>query len=540
MSDPSFDPEPGELVPMGLNAMMIATDDARSARTLAAHLSQRLPVAEVTSGLRSVLVSQTSPVDRAELIALVEPDHHDDDLPSMTHRISITVDGPDVEEAAAHLGVSRREIARQLCDQELEVAVLGFSPGFGYLTGLGGPLAELARRSSPRARVPAGSLAVASGMAAIYPQASPGGWWLLGRSAAVLFDQEAAKPALLAPGDTVRFVEAVDGLDEATTGARPRGRTAGGALEVISTPPWITVVDAPRRHVAALGVPPSGPCDPERAWLAKALVGGVDACLEVTGTGLVLRAHLPVTVAAIDLSIRIDGRVVPDGTPVGVGTDQELVVEGLGRGHLGYLAFAGGPGGRSVLGSRGTDLLSQVGPGPLQVGDRLEGEVATSTLPGHARRIPAHPFELRVSAGPHESCLVGGIGALEGWQGIVVGASSKVGVRFSGARSPLPRRAGEITSVPVVTGAVQIPPDATAIVLGPDHATLGGYPIPAVVIEADLALLSRLEPGDQVTFRVVDPGTALEERTRRDAVLVSLLDGASPGSDDQGRLASWG
>ena len=540
MSRPTFDPEPGTLLPLGPNAVLMTTHDARGARALAAELSRDLPGVEVTPGLCSVLVSGVAPLDRSRLFALIEGDHDVPEDPMTLHEIPVTPNGPDLQEAAQLLGLSPAEIVRELLDQELEVAVLGFSPGFGYLTGLRGPLASLARRSTPRARVPAGSLAVASGMAAIYPQSSPGGWWLLGTSDVALFDQDASPPALFAPGDHVRFVDAARCAAATPRPRPPHARSTHGALEVAATSPWITVVDAPRRSVAAFGVPPSGPFDSERAWLARQLVGGAEACVEVTGTGLALRAHRPVTIAAVDLAIRIDGRAAPEGTPVAMGVDQELRVERLGLGNLGYLAIAGGPGGRSVFHSRGTDLLSQVGPGPLQVGDHLEGDVASSSLPRHARPIPRGPVVLRISAGPHESCLVGGMSALDGWEGIVDGASSKVGVRFRGSDEPLPRRRGEITSIPVVTGAVQVPPDATAIVLGPDHATLGGYPIPAVVIEADLALLGRLSPGERVTFRVVDPVIADEEQRQRHAVLASLLEGASPGSEDQGRLANWG
>jgi KipI family sensor histidine kinase inhibitor len=89
-------------------------------------------------------------------------------------------------------------------EAEYTVAFTGFAPGFGYLTGLPEPLRQ-SRLDSARTRVPAGSVAVAGEFAGVYPRASPGGWRLLGRTDAVLFDPRAERPALLAPGDRVRF-----------------------------------------------------------------------------------------------------------------------------------------------------------------------------------------------------------------------------------------------------------------------------------------------------------------------------------------------
>jgi KipI family sensor histidine kinase inhibitor len=88
---------------------------------------------------------------------------------------------------------------------EYTVAFLGFQPGFPYLRGLPSGL-RAPRRASPRVRVPAGSVAVGGGYCGIYPASGPGGWHLVGHTDAVLFDPLRAAPALLLPGDRVRFV----------------------------------------------------------------------------------------------------------------------------------------------------------------------------------------------------------------------------------------------------------------------------------------------------------------------------------------------
>ena len=123
------------------------------------------------------------------------------------HEIGVRYDGEDLAEVAGRTGLDVAEVVARHAAPLYTVACLGFSRGFPYLEGLD-PALWLPRRASPRARVPAGSVAVAAEQAGIYPQATPGGWHLLGTTDAVLFDEAAQPPARLAPGDRVRFVPA--------------------------------------------------------------------------------------------------------------------------------------------------------------------------------------------------------------------------------------------------------------------------------------------------------------------------------------------
>ena len=118
-----------------------------------------------------------------------------------TVRIQACYDGADLEEVARELGVAAEEVVRRHARAEHVVSFLGFAPGFAYMTG-GFPVARL---HTPRVRVPAGSLAVADGYTGIYPAETPGGWRLLGRVSARMFDPAAKPPALLRPGDRVVF-----------------------------------------------------------------------------------------------------------------------------------------------------------------------------------------------------------------------------------------------------------------------------------------------------------------------------------------------
>jgi KipI family sensor histidine kinase inhibitor len=114
-------------------------------------------------------------------------------------------DGPDLDEVAALCGLSPGAVIEAHASVEYRVLFLGFAPGFGYL-GLVPDAIVVPRRATPRTRVPAGSVALAGAMTAVYPLPSPGGWQLIGRTDAVLWEPGRAEPASLRAGDSVRFV----------------------------------------------------------------------------------------------------------------------------------------------------------------------------------------------------------------------------------------------------------------------------------------------------------------------------------------------
>ena len=118
--------------------------------------------------------------------------------------IEVHYDGPDLDLVAETAGLTAAEVVELHTGAEYRVAFCGFAPGFAYLTGLPEPLRQ-PRLDSPRTRVPAGSVGVAGEFTAAYPRATPGGWRLIGRTDAPLFDPRRATPALLTPGHRVRF-----------------------------------------------------------------------------------------------------------------------------------------------------------------------------------------------------------------------------------------------------------------------------------------------------------------------------------------------
>ena len=113
--------------------------------------------------------------------------------------------GPDLAAVAAHCSLPPEEIIRRHSSRVYDVLNLGFLPGFAYLGGLD-PALAIARKSTPAARIRAGSVAIGGQHTGIYPVASPGGWHVIGHTGVILFDPQRDPPCLLQPGDQVRFV----------------------------------------------------------------------------------------------------------------------------------------------------------------------------------------------------------------------------------------------------------------------------------------------------------------------------------------------
>lgn len=121
-----------------------------------------------------------------------------------THMIDVVYDGADLDDVADLTGLSVDEVVARHSAPTYTVAFLGFSRSFPYLAGLD-PALIVARLASPRTLVRAGSVGMGAGFTGIYPAASPGGWRLLGRTEATLFDAALDPPSMLANGDRVRF-----------------------------------------------------------------------------------------------------------------------------------------------------------------------------------------------------------------------------------------------------------------------------------------------------------------------------------------------
>lgn len=537
--------------PFGDAAVLVEVPSVAEAHDLAAALT-RAEDCE-TGGADTVLDAVLDVVVGLESLTVVFDPHRTDpddvtglllSLPAApgtlaggrVHDIAVAFCGPDLDEVAAVSGLGRDDVVDLLVSTELHVAFVGFTPGFGYLLGLPPALASVPRRATPRPSVAAGSVAVAGGFAGIYPRATPGGWNLVGRTDASMFDPGRPPYARLAAGDRVRLrpdasASAAAGVGDEPARVTPDGlgvRSAAGSRDLlVSGGPRRAVVEAPgalstvqdggRFGVASIGVPRAGACDPGAMVLANRLVGNDDgdAVVEATLSGPTLRFASDAHVAVVgDVESTLDGFDVGRHGVVPVTAGQRLTVGKVRRGSRAVVAVDGGIDTPVHFGSRSTDVLSGLGPGPLRAGDQLglgprrrpAGRIRPSPPPPDAPR--AGRLRVLVGPDPFDPAAVGQLLAAR-WE--VSATSDRVGVRLL-APAPIAAPVGAGRSRGMVTGAVQVPPDGRPIVLLCDHATVGGYPVIATVITADLGVLGQCRPGDTVGFAAVDLATAAAAR----------------------------
>jgi len=287
------------------------------------------------------------------------------------------------------------------------------------------------------------------------------------------------------------------------------------------------IQDGGRVGFASLGVPKAGAADSLSARLANRAVGNLDgaAVIEMTVQGAELRlAETRCVALGGDADLPIDGRAVAPGVVHPVAPGQIVGIGRIGPRPRAFLAIAGGLEGPVVLGSRSSDLLCGLGPGALVAGDELALGPA-----GRARGrflSPEGSTTLRVLRGP-DVVDDDRWGRLEAGSYVVGVRSDRTGVRLE-PDAPLPVVDTVPGSVAMVTGAVQLSPDGRLIILGVDHATLGGYPVVAAVVIADLWLLGQLRPGDVVRLEPVDRALAARLRRERESFLGRSLQGWYP------------
>lgn len=489
--------------------------------SLVEHLEQHLipEVLDLVSSFDSLAV-HFDPADGEEVFDwLTNLPPPDPAVPSSDTAKSIEIpvkyagkSGPNLASIASSLGLSERELIALHSAADYTVAAVGFSPGFPYLLGLPEEL-RLPRLHTPRP-VAAGSVAIACGQAGIYPTASQGGWHVLGRTATRLFDPDRSEPALLKPGDRVRFVP-VESFNFPDTPDRPAG-ISNGPLEIISPGALTTVQDLGRPGFQSIGVSPGGAVDPVSARVANRLVGNPDsaAVLECSMTGPVLQFHQAVRVAWVGWA---DTR---NGSPVEVSKGAKIDLTTRLQSLRGYIAVAGGIDVPQVLGSRATDMRAGFGGHSgraLRTGDRLAtGPQSDRRAAGNWRvRWPCTMTEPPMI----ELRFLRGMQA--GWFGdetrkTFVSAtyqlspvSDRTAARLDGPQLNL-TESRELVSQPVVAGSVQVPPDGRPIVLMAERQTIGGYPQIGHVISADLAKLARAWPGTRIRFREVTIDEARE------------------------------
>ena len=451
--------------------------------------------------------------------------------------------GPDLASIANDAGLTPEAVVARHASRAYRVFMLGFLPGFPYMAPVDEAIAA-PRRPAPRARVPAGSVGIAGQQTGIYPRESPGGWQIIGRTPLELFDAGKTPPALLAPGDTVRFVpvesdraEGVrlkpdttyDGLKPDTSEVRLKADTtyessthdpSARFITVLRPGLFTTIQDAGRWGYQHLGVPVSGPMDTASHRLANALLGNLPdaATLEATIIGPELRFEQDATIAitGADLQPMLEGTPLVMGSVVRCAAGSVLRFGNRRAGARAYVAVDGGIGVPPVLGSRATHVMSGLGGvagRALRGGDRVPLLDRQPSAGGTARDRRIHEggsVRLRVMAGPQsEYADPLALQGLQETRFIVSPQSDRMGYRLTGSALPTRKDSGEMISDATVMGAVQVPPSGQPILLMADRQTTGGYPQIAVVITADLPLAAQLVPGDSIQFELCSRADAI-------------------------------
>lgn len=266
------------------------------------------------------------------------------------------------------------------------------------------------------------------------------------------------------------------------------------------------IEDLGRPRLSAIGVSRSGAFDRRALRQGNALVGNDSgaAGLEILAGRINLRAEADHVIALTGATAgaTLDGDPVAHGRPVHIRPGQQLITGAAVTGIRTYLTVAGGIAAEQVLGSSSTDTMSGLGPAPVRAGDVLRvgperGHGVDTDVPA---LLPYGELTLHVSLGPRDDWFdAKTVRRFLDTPWTVSAAANRVGVRLEGL--PIDRlRREELPSEPCVRGSIQIASDGQPIVLGPDHPVTGGYPVIAVVRDADTDALGQTRPGQVVRF----------------------------------------
>lgn len=515
-------------LPVNLDAMLVELDDLPQTLALLASL-QAEPIAgieELVPAARTLLVRfRHGKLSHAALVERIGARSLTAKVERAAKLVEIPVDysGEDIDEVAQMLGISRAEVIRRHAGSEYSVAFTGFAPGFAYLSG-GDPGLNVPRRATPRTRIPAGAVGLAGPFSAVYPQASPGGWQIIGVTATPMWDLEREVPALLQPGFRVRFID-TKGRPALASPTAPRPAVAppaighdGAALEIRSAGLQALFQDTGRHGQAGQGVSASGAMDQGALRAANRLVGNTSdaACVEIAygGFQLVCRGEAVVAFTGADAPIELAAgarSAVPGYQAIALSDGDCLTLGAPRAGSRSYLAVRGGFAIAPVLGSRSTDTLAHVGPAPIAAGDLLPVRpVARGAVVGLYEQPPAdlptveQTVTLDVVMGPRTDWFTPEAVALlasQVWK--ATPQSNRVGLRLAGEQALARANPAELPSEGTALGAIQVPPSGQPVLFLADHPLTGGYPVIGAVATYHLDRAGQIPIGASVRFNPI-------------------------------------
>lgn len=532
----------------GTRALLVDLPDLAEVMTWHAALTAQ-PLAGQTSAIaaaRTVLLEFATPRDAqraVETLAGFSPAAAGQTTPREV-TIDVIYDGEDLASTAEHLSISTEELINRHTSQAWMAAFGGFAPGFTYCVPADASTSEGAenfewnvpRRANPRTAVPAGAVGLAGEFSAVYPRQSPGGWQLLGHTKTPMWNPSAEHPALLNPGDIVRYraVRAeASGAASSNAGsgkaASQRNRTQaailGRPVATLTDAGLLSLVqDRGRPGHGDIGVTRSGALDRASARAANAAVGNRSSAAVIENIGglrITANVDTVLAVTGAEATVEVSTRSGQQATktlaqPIGLLAGEELAVRPTGTGARSYVAIRGGLATDTVLDSAASDVLSGMGPAPLADGDLLKAGRATRTAVDPTILNPAdstNAATLRCVLGPRddwfaEQTVQDFLSTT--WE--VSGQSNRIGLRMTGPEgAELTReREEELASEGMLPGSIQVPPNGLPVLFLADHPVTGGYPVIATVIPEDMDAAGQLPPGSTVTFRAVDPDTLAE------------------------------
>ncbi|KPF55268.1 5-oxoprolinase/urea amidolyase family protein [Rhizobium sp. AAP116] len=445
----------------------------------------------------------------------------------MLVEIPVSYDGEDLQDVADLTGLSIAEVIERHTASEFTVAFCGFAPGFGYLVG-GDPMLQVPRRQSPRTKIPAGSVALAGAFSGVYPQASPGGWQIIGTTPLKMWDLTREPPALFQPGYRVRFFDLAKRTQTVTTSvtsdvAPPPviEHAASTSIRVTAAPMPALVQDLGRFGQTGQGVSSAGALDQGAFRAANRTVGNPvgAACLEIalggfsfeiSGPGVMALTGAPCPVAILDAK----GRVTEASSyqPISLEAGDRVTLGFAARGARSYLSFRGGIDVAPVLGSASTDTLAVVGPEAVGLGavlaigtsERGLSPVSLTESPAFDCPTPGDIVTLDVVMGPRSDWFTEhGIATLASQVYDVTPQSNRVGIRLSGPESLERKDKAELPSEGTATGAIQVPHSGQPVLFLADHPLTGGYPVIGTVAEYHLDLAGQIPVNAKIQFRPI-------------------------------------
>ncbi|TBY58865.1 5-oxoprolinase/urea amidolyase family protein [Rhizobium leguminosarum bv. viciae] len=438
-----------------------------------------------------------------------------------TFEIPVLYDGEDLEDVAILLGCTTAEVIRRHTSATFTVAFTGFAPGFAYMT-CDDLSFDIPRRSSPRIKIPAGSVALAGKFGGIYPSDSPGGWQLIGRTPLQMWDLSRERPAFLAPGDRVRFCDLATTTVKPVTFPTPHSAAQASVkngIRVLRSDRPALFQDLGRKGCTNQGVSASGAVDRNSLRSANLAVGNGEGegAIEIAFGCFAVKSDRPITVAVTGavcpLTIRTAaGQELGASHGVAIALDEgdELVLGFPKTGSRSYLALRGGFEVDPVLGSVASDTLAKIGPEPIVAGNIL----VPAARPATAVALAADTIELpddkrlvvlEVVLGPRDDWFTAdGLQTFLDQEWLVTPASSRVGLRLAGAKTIERKDHAELPSEATTLGAIQVPHSGQPVLFAADHPLTGGYPVIAVVAETHLDLAGQLPIGARIRFQVAN------------------------------------